>query len=115
MNNLQKAIERCLELDGKAHKPRWWIGHISEQKENAGDIDSEDGAICDNVYTNYNRSLIIEYRTLCPKFAKALKTCITALDSIYKHGFDGNTHNAQAYDAHDALSEIEKIFLETKG
>ena len=99
---LEKLIQEVLTLDGKAHKPRWWVGHISEQHENAADIDSEDGAICDNVYTDANRSLIISYRTSTPKLAQAAKVMYEALQWMQGSAIGSNVPE-------ETLVKVQKI------
>lgn len=111
MSNIDKLISEVLELDEKAHKPRWWVGHISESHDNAADIDSEDGAVCDNVYTDHNRNLIIHYRTSAPKLARALQVAIEGLHNCAANNrylFDSEP------DAYKALDEIERILGEEK-
>lgn len=57
-------IQALLELEEKMPLKPWYIGHVSEIQKDAADIDSSDGAICDNVYGGDLRSFIIESRNL---------------------------------------------------
>lgn len=55
-----KEVRESLE---KATPGPWRIGHISEIKEDAADIDSDDGAIADNVYGAANRTFLLNAPT----------------------------------------------------
>lgn len=58
MTPLDTLLAELEEVAKRATPGKRWVGHVSEQHEDAADIDSENGAICDNVYGAFNRSFL---------------------------------------------------------
>jgi hypothetical protein len=81
MSDVNKAIERCLELDEKAIRAPWQWGE-DVWDDCIVSVDSDDG-VTEIIKTDSRiyppkkseADLIIEYRTLCPRLAKSAEGC----------------------------------------
>lgn len=99
-----EAIEYCLKLDETNAKNWVYEGHTIT------DISGRH-----NYAFSYNRGhtqLIAEYRTLCPRLAKALRIAMEALKHYDTKEFDSRSdadHQLQ-WPAEQALTEIAKVF-----
>lgn len=59
---------------------KWHIGHISEIKRDAMNIDSEDGPICDDVYGEANIAFILNSKEDIGRLINAVKVLKNALE-----------------------------------
>jgi hypothetical protein len=123
MTNINKAIERCLELDEKAVAGPWdsdSCGDVwSKQEWEECEFESGEkvwksvGSTAIFRASHATQELIAEYRTLAPRLARALKIAMEALDKIYKldeMSSDPYPTEVAPDFAKDALSQIAKVF-----
>jgi hypothetical protein len=112
MTDVNKAIERVLELDEKAIDAPWQWGE-DVWDDCIVSVDSDDG-VTEIIKKTDSRvyppkkpeaDLIIEYRALCPALARALKIAIGCFQTL-THSDDPDTKDM----ALGMLREFERVF-----
>lgn len=85
MKTLPQLLTELERLEKEATPGPWYVGHISEVKPPAADVDSAVGAICDKVYTYHDQAFIIECRKNLPTLLTAIHKMKEALEYVVAH------------------------------
>jgi hypothetical protein len=106
MTDINKAIERVIELDEKATPGPWRSRILGGSGEH--DFLTEEKL---NIYKATDLEMLAEYRTLCPRLARALKIAMEQLNNLkHRHDECGMHLTTDAQNAIEALSQIAKVF-----
>jgi hypothetical protein len=104
-DSVQKAIERVLELDEKATPGPWRSRILGGSGEH--DFLTEEKL---NIYKATDLEMLAEYRTLCPRLARALKIAMEALSDPRYGIWLAENFKSEDCRQNKAFSQIAKVF-----